>query len=96
MHACIAALSQGVPAVSIAYSRKFKGVLGSIGCAEMVADPRIMDRSQILYVIEKAYREREAIKCHLGKVIPEVQEKIFASFSELAGNIQSSGSKKLS
>jgi colanic acid/amylovoran biosynthesis protein len=88
MHACIAALSQGVPAVSIAYSRKFQGVLGSIGCAGMVADPRIMDRGRILDVIEKTYRERDAVKSHLVKVIPEVQEKIFAAFSELAGNLQ--------
>jgi colanic acid/amylovoran biosynthesis protein len=82
MHACIAALSQGVPAVSIAYSRKFEGVLGSIGCAGMVADPRIMDRDRILDVIERTYRERDAVRSHLMDVIPTVHEKIYSLVPE--------------
>ena len=86
MHACIAALSQGVPAVSIAYSKKFKGVLGSIGCADMVVDPRTMDREQILDVIVAKYRESVAIKNHLSRVIPEVEEKLFSMVFELDGN----------
>jgi len=31
MHACIAALSQGIPAVAIAYSDKFTGVMQTVG-----------------------------------------------------------------
>ena len=88
MHACIAALSQGIPAVSIAYSNKFKGVLGSIGCAEMVVDPRTMEKGEIIEVIEKKYKERDTIKMHLARVIPGVQEKIFAMVSEWDGNPQ--------
>jgi colanic acid/amylovoran biosynthesis protein len=83
MHACIAALSQGVPAVSIAYSKKFQGVLGSIGCGEMVVDPRTMDRNQILDVIEEKYGERDVIRRYLEGTISIVQEKIFNSVSEL-------------
>lgn len=83
MHACIAALSQKIPAVSIAYSKKFKGVLGSIGCEDLVVDPRIMDQVQILDVIEEKYRGRDAIRSHLEKVIPHVQEDILASLAGL-------------
>jgi len=88
MHACIAALSQGVPAVSIAYSKKFQGVLGSIGCDEMVVDPRTMDQVQILDVIGEKYRERDNIRRYLMGIIPKVQEKIFASVSELGENLK--------
>ena len=31
MHACIAALSSGVPVAPLAYSRKFAGLFGSLG-----------------------------------------------------------------
>ena len=40
MHACIAALSQSIPAVGIAYSDKFSGVFASAGVERLVADPR--------------------------------------------------------
>ena len=35
MHACIAALSQGVPCVGVAYSMKFAGVFDTVGMERM-------------------------------------------------------------
>ena len=46
MHACIAALSQNIPAVTIAYSKKFFGVLQTIGAESLVADPRTKKESK--------------------------------------------------
>jgi len=40
MHACIAALSQGIPAAAVAYSKKFRGVFDSVGVADLVIDAR--------------------------------------------------------
>jgi len=40
MHACIGALSQGVPAVGIAYSGKFAGVFKSVDAQDLVIDAR--------------------------------------------------------
>ena len=40
MHACIAAISQGVPAAAIAYSDKTAGVFETAGVGECVIDPR--------------------------------------------------------
>lgn len=40
MHACIAALSQGIPTVGVAYSGKFRGVFESAGVGHMVIDGR--------------------------------------------------------
>lgn len=43
MHACIAALSQGIPTVGVAYSRKFRGVFESAGVDDWVVDARAAD-----------------------------------------------------
>jgi colanic acid/amylovoran biosynthesis protein len=82
MHACIAALSQGVPAVAISYSDKFVGVLETIGMTEAVADPRKLDENQILQIIGEAFDRREASRRHLLTVIPEVQTKAIATLGD--------------
>ena len=38
LHACIAALSQSIPTVGVAYSKKFKGVFESVGAGHWVVD----------------------------------------------------------
>ncbi|NWF55910.1 MAG: polysaccharide pyruvyl transferase family protein, partial [Syntrophaceae bacterium] len=88
MHACIAALSQYIPTVSIAYSKKFKGVMETIGVDEYVADPRTMDQGEIMAVIEKAYGEREQIKNHLERKMPEVRTKVLNLFKEIAEELK--------
>ena len=56
MHSTIAALSQCVPAVGMAYSKKFIGVFETVGMQECVIDMRQMDESQILNRIQELYR----------------------------------------
>jgi colanic acid/amylovoran biosynthesis protein len=85
MHACIAALSQGIPTIPIAYSNKFLGVFDSIGCAEMVVDPRLLNQKQILDAIGEKYIERDVIKNKISKIIPDIQKKIFTMLSEIDG-----------
>ena len=65
MHACIAAVSQCVPAVSIAYSDKFVGVMGTLGLASLVMDARKMSRQEVLASIERAYDRRDALRKQL-------------------------------
>lgn len=83
MHACIAALSQNVPAISIAYSKKFKGVMQSIGMESLVADPREADKETILNMIEKCFDIRVSIRQQLKESIPKVKEEIYNIFSDL-------------
>jgi polysaccharide pyruvyl transferase WcaK-like protein len=80
MHACIAALSQNIPAVSIAYSRKFHGVLQTIGAEDLVADPRTMEEGEILRIVRDGFRRREAIRKHLERVIPSVKSAVNGLF----------------
>ena len=82
MHACIAALSQCIPAVGLAYSKKFKGVFESIGIEDYVADAYGCKSDEVLSTIGKAFDKRNQIKSHLKKVIPQMQQEILNMFAE--------------
>jgi colanic acid/amylovoran biosynthesis protein len=84
MHACIAALSQGVPAVSIAYSQKFVGVLASVGVGHWVADPRHLTIEDILKMVDQAFTERQGIRSQLMKTMPEVKSKVLNIMAAVA------------
>jgi colanic acid/amylovoran biosynthesis protein len=83
MHACIAALSQGVPAVAVAYSDKFIGVLDTIGMKDAVADPRYMNETEMVEFVERLYRGRASLKQRLERKIPEVRQNVLGLFSNL-------------
>lgn len=76
MHACIAALSQCVPAVAIAYSDKFKGVMESIGCESIIADLRQGSESEAVEQVISAYDRRDGIRLSLSRSMPQVKASI--------------------
>lgn len=76
MHACIAALSQAIPAVAIAYSRKFVGVLESIGADDLVADPRQMGMDEVLSLVGSSFDSRREISARLAERLPGVRQAI--------------------
>ena len=83
MHACIAAVSQSVPAVSIAYSDKFKGVMESLGLSTLVADPRILEQDEILRIVERSFDDRSSIRRRLAERMPEVRSTVLNVFQNL-------------
>jgi len=60
MHACIAALSAGVPVVPLAYSRKFTGLFAALGYAPVIDGAR-ETTDGALAQIEDAYARRGAL-----------------------------------
>ena len=80
MHACIAALSQAVPAVCLAYSRKFIGVMESIECGELAADLRVLDNGAMLETIRRLYASRLRIHELLRNRMPGVQAGMMKLF----------------
>ena len=58
MHACIAAVSQAVPSVCLAYSRKFKGVMEPLGNGAAVVELRSADTGEVLAVTRQVYKQR--------------------------------------
>ncbi len=83
MHSCIAALSQGIPTVGLAYSKKFSGVFGSIGVDDLVIDLRHEKGDAVLASIDRIYCEREMIIQRLSKTIPKVQEMTIKILDEI-------------
>jgi colanic acid/amylovoran biosynthesis protein len=80
MHACIAALSQCVPAIGLAYSRKFAGVLDAIGGGARVVDLRQANIDEVLEAVGRAFGERETLRSELKARIPAIKESVLNLF----------------
>jgi len=85
MHACIAALSQGIPAVGIAYSKKSQGMFDSIGLENCVADMRNCSEKAVLEKVELIFEDRDKIREHLKQTIPQVKENVMKIFEDSNG-----------
>lgn len=83
MHACIAALSQGIPAVGIAYSKKFTGVFESIGLSDCVVDVRTCTENELPGKIWSSFEKRGLIRNHLQDTIPLIKREVFDMFKDL-------------
>jgi polysaccharide pyruvyl transferase WcaK-like protein len=83
MHACIAALSQGIPAVAFAYSRKFVGVLETLNVEKLVIDPKALTSDDVLRLVSKCFDEREEFRNILESRLPEVKSELLRLFSEI-------------
>ncbi|MBD3317470.1 MAG: hypothetical protein GF344_16900 [Chitinivibrionales bacterium] len=84
MHACIAALSQNVPAVGIAYSDKFAGVMGSLNLGPLVMDIRSAPPSSIIESINDAFELRGELRARLKMQMPNVKNMVLTLFKDLA------------
>ncbi len=83
MHACIAALSQSVPTVGLAYSKKFAGVFESIGMDTMVSDLRTNDATDTVRFVDDAFARREEIKKVLNDAMPDIKKTVLELFCDL-------------
>lgn len=80
MHACIGAISQYIPTVAVAYSKKFFGVMQSLGLESCVADLRQLEQGDIVELINNIFNNQGLISAKLKTKIPEVQTKLFNLF----------------
>jgi polysaccharide pyruvyl transferase WcaK-like protein len=80
MHACIAAMSQMVPAVGLAYSRKFRGVFESAGVESLALDMRMMTEDKILEEIGRILGRSHAYRGRLAEAVPGIQKMIMSAF----------------
>jgi len=82
MHSCIAAISQSIPTIGLAYSGKFIGVFDSVKVGESIVDLRTKDEQQILDNVQKIFKKRQQIAEKLRISIPKVQEKVLGLFDD--------------
>lgn len=61
MHACIASFSAGVPCIPMAYSRKFKGLFGTLGY-DHVADCTAMTEDDVVSMIVDGFARRAHLR----------------------------------
>ncbi len=83
MHSCIAAMSQCIPTVGLAYSKKFHGVFESVAMEQFVADMRQYSQKQILETTDHAFRQRRLIAEKLDSVIPQVKKTVLNMFEDV-------------
>jgi polysaccharide pyruvyl transferase WcaK-like protein len=83
MHACIAAISQCIPAVSVAYSKKFYGVMETIGVEDLVADPRNLEMGEIMMIIRNSMENRDSLKKKLIADMPKVKDTVLNLYSAM-------------
>jgi polysaccharide pyruvyl transferase WcaK-like protein len=83
MHACIAALSQSIPCVGIAYSHKFKGVFDSVGLADWVVDGRDVDNATVVKRILSFYQDRGMAREILRTRVEQARGQLRESFERL-------------
>jgi len=83
MHACIAAISQCIPSIGLAYSRKFHGVFESVGMGELVVDIRECDENAVLDAVDRSYRRILEYRANLEATIPAVKESVLGFFRQL-------------
>ena len=76
MHACIAALSQGVPSTSIAYSDKTAGVFETAGVEDGVVDPRVARGPQIVQQTLQGLDRRAQTAAALREQLPRLREQL--------------------
>jgi polysaccharide pyruvyl transferase WcaK-like protein len=83
MHACIAALSQCIPCISFAYSKKFLGVMQSIGADDLVVDLMQGNIEQAMHKTDSIFCARAEHQEKLQRTIPAVKENVLSLFKDL-------------
>jgi len=84
MHACIGALSQGVPCCGVAYSMKFKGVFDSVGMGEWVVDGRSIETEAAVERVISLYGGSAGVREQLLASADAARRRLLEVFGTLA------------
>lgn len=87
MHACIAALSQKIPTLGIAYSDKTAGVFDTVSMADHVVDARRADVGELTERVARSLAARVETAKQLSATVPTVQERWESQFRTLTSEL---------
>lgn len=90
MHSCIAALSQGIPCIGLAYSMKFLGVFESVGMGDWVIDARAETNESALEKSLELLKDRESSKGPLAQRAEQARGQLNKIFEKLLADKTSS------
>jgi colanic acid/amylovoran biosynthesis protein len=85
MHACIAAVSQCIPTVAVAYSKKFAGVFDSVDIGECVIDARTATNDEALRRTLEIFKQREQFAAALPPRIDSARAQLRETFAQILG-----------
>lgn len=80
MHSCIGALSQGIPTIGVAYSKKFLGVFNSVGAGPWVVDGRSESAVEAVHKTSDALDGMDQMQNVLRQNLPAIQKQINECF----------------
>ena len=80
MHACIAAVSQCVPTLCLAYSDKFNGVMSSVSADINVVDLRDSSIQDTIEATRSLFHRRHEVQQELHKKMPDVLDSCATLF----------------
>jgi len=87
MHACIAALSQCVPTLGIAYSDKTAGVFETVSMGDQVADARQLTADGLIERVERSFAGRAEVARALSDAMPRVLARWESQFRTLIAEL---------
>ncbi|MDM8566313.1 polysaccharide pyruvyl transferase family protein [Candidatus Halobeggiatoa sp. HSG11] len=88
MHSCIAAISQHIPTMGIAYSDKFTGVFESAGIGDLVIDLRTATTQQILDALQDSFDKRAETAEQLNITVPKIKDRVINLFVKIAAELK--------
>jgi polysaccharide pyruvyl transferase WcaK-like protein len=78
MHACIGALSQGIPAIGVSYSRKFAGVFETFGVEALVFDTARCSEHDLLRLVDIAVYRNAGLRATIVKKAHEARAHLLS------------------
>ena len=85
LHSCIAALSQGIPTIGIAYSKKFKGVFESVGAGDWVIDGCAMKNQDAIARFIALFEKRASMRLKLTENVANARSILNGTFASILG-----------
>jgi polysaccharide pyruvyl transferase WcaK-like protein len=82
MHACIGALSSGIPTGGVAYSPKMRGVFATCGQSAHVADLRSLRTEELVAALWASWEARAEARATLASRLPAVIERARSQMRE--------------
>jgi polysaccharide pyruvyl transferase WcaK-like protein len=76
-------LSQGIPAVGLAYSRKFDGVFRTFGVGELVVDLSLQTTEAALERVMEVFGKRERLQESLKITMPAIRQTALGLFGRI-------------
>ena len=80
---CFRVLLVLMPAVGVAYSRKFAGVFDSVGLQGWVVDGRTLENRQAIELVLQLYKQRETVRADLAHNATRARKRLRAVFQTI-------------